>query len=286
MPSVSVSRGDDPRKTTREALKRLGTSRIRNARVLLKTDAARPLSPETGEVTHPEVISAAIDYFREKGAADIAVGDSPVPGTSAEEAFRASGLSEVARRKGVRLLDFDRSADRDIAIPGGLRFKRLTATALLNAFDFIVSMPVMRPHPQTGAALSYANLKGVMWGAQKLALYRKDAEAGDVGHPSELDLALADLATAVRLDMVIIDGTVSMRGRGPAAGREEIPGLVVAGTDPLAADMTAARLMGIDPHKVPHLNLIAQQSVNRHGAVAITPENYLEWRAAPAPVFA
>jgi uncharacterized protein (DUF362 family) len=44
-----------------------------------------------------------------------------------------------------------------------------------------------------------------------------------------------------------------MEGNGPILGRARPAGVLVLGEDPVAVDATAARLMGIEPRRVPHL---------------------------------
>ena len=76
-PSVFWASGEGPYKNTRKALSNIDLSPAKNKRVLLKPNAGRNVAPETGITTHPQVVAAAIDAFRECGA-DVAVGESPI----------------------------------------------------------------------------------------------------------------------------------------------------------------------------------------------------------------
>lgn len=49
----------------------------------------------------------------------------------------------------------------------------------------------------------------------------------------------------------IIDGRIGMDGAGPMAGDPVKSGVVIGGTDPVAVDMVASRLMGFDWRKLP-----------------------------------
>ncbi len=57
----------------------------------------------------------------------------------------------------------------------------------------------------------------------------------------------------MRPSLAIVDGIVGMQGDGPIAGDPVHSGVVLFSRDPVAADVTGARLMGIDPEKVPYL---------------------------------
>lgn len=50
--------------------------------------------------------------------------------------------------------------------------------------------------------------------------------------------------------LTVIDGFVGMEGRGPVGGKPIQMDLIIAGTDPVATDSTACRIMGIDPHEI------------------------------------
>jgi uncharacterized protein (DUF362 family) len=62
------------------------------------------------------------------------------------------------------------------------------------------------------------------------------------------------VAAAVRPQLAIVDGIVGMQGDGPIKGDAVDVGVILAGTDPVAVDSTAARLMGIDPERVGYLS--------------------------------
>jgi hypothetical protein len=49
----------------------------------------------------------------------------------------------------------------------------------------------------------------------------------------------------------VVDGIVGMEGNGPVAGTPRESGLLVAGANPVAVDTVCARLMGLDPDRLP-----------------------------------
>ena len=54
---------------------------------------------------------------------------------------------------------------------------------------------------------------------------------------------------------MIADGIEAMEGNGPLNGSVKRLGCVVFSDDPVAADATCCRLMGIDPNRVRHLQM-------------------------------
>jgi uncharacterized protein (DUF362 family) len=49
----------------------------------------------------------------------------------------------------------------------------------------------------------------------------------------------------------VVDGIVGMEGNGPVAGTRRESGILVAGANPVAVDTVCARLMGLDPDRLP-----------------------------------
>ena len=62
---------------------------------------------------------------------------------------------------------------------------------------------------------------------------------------------VSDINSALKQDLIIMDGYIGMMGDGPTAGTPANSRLLIRGFDPVAVDALAARLMGFDPKKVP-----------------------------------
>jgi uncharacterized protein (DUF362 family) len=59
-------------------------------------------------------------------------------------------------------------------------------------------------------------------------------------------------------DLAVIDGYEGMEGNGPAWGTPILSKIALASLDPLAADITATRIMGFDPKRVNYLTAMAE----------------------------
>src|ERR1700757_4368255 len=55
------------------------------------------------------------------------------------------------------------------------------------------------------------------------------------------------------INFVIADAIMAMEGKGPLNGTPRPLGRIVLADDPVAADATCARLMGLEPDRVPHI---------------------------------
>jgi len=278
-PRVEAAFGDDPYALARSVLSRWPLSLARGARVLLKPNAGRVARVGTGTNTSPQVVAAAIDAFVDAGA-QVSVGDSPIAGVGPLKALEASGIAEVVRQRGVRLIDLDERPARNIAVPEGEAVHSLKVCADVLEHDLLVSIPVIKTHMHTVVTLSIKNMKGCLWRRSKVVLHMLPPVVGSDERP--LDHAIADLASVLRPHFSLIDGTLGMQGLGPSAGTPKHLGAVVASPDGFAADALACALMGRRAENVPHLRLGAERGLGIIDVprLHVNPEN---WAAHVSP---
>jgi len=278
-PRVGVASGKGPYGNARDALSGFDLSPAKGKRVLLKPNAGRAAAVESGICTHPEVVAAAIDAFREAGA-EVAVGESPISGVSTMDALESTGIAAAARKRNCPLIDMDERKPILAALPGGVAIKSLKICPEIAEFDIIVSIPVMKTHMHTGVTLAVKNMKGCLWRRSKVVLHMLPRLEGIDEKP--LDVAICDMSEVLRPHFSLIDGTVGMEGLGPSAGNAKPLGVVVASADAFAADAVACRLMEIDPASVPHLRLGAERGIGTLDLdeIEVSPDN---WRSFSTP---
>ena len=72
-------------------------------------------------------------------------------------------------------------------------------------------------------------------------------------HWHGIQQSIVDLVATVPILFVIADAIVCMEGNGPLAGTSRRLDRVVLSDDPVAADATCTRMMGLVPERVPHI---------------------------------
>ena len=107
-------------------------------------------------------------------------------------------------------------------------------------------MPKLKTHHWAGVTLSLKNCSAACRAASTAG--RRTCSTC-TGSPS----SIVDIAAAVRPELAIVDGIVGMEGDGPIMGDPVNSGVVVVSRDLVAADVTAARLMGMEPERVAYL---------------------------------
>ena len=62
-----------------------------------------------------------------------------------------------------------------------------------------------------------------------------------------------DLNATIRPHLSIVDGVTAMEGTAPIMGKARHLGFIGVGTDLAAVDATCARIIGLDPTRLPYL---------------------------------
>ncbi len=256
---VGIGKKRGPYDNTRTAMSCLPPEMFRGRRVLIKPNAGRVAAAGSGVVTHPDALAACIDAIMEHSPARVVVGDSPILGVNVKEAYEISGMAEAAASRGIELLDLDEAEPVMLEIPRGRAIKQVKACRIVEETDVIISLAVLKMHMHTGVSLSIKNIKGLLYRHQKVRLHQLPG-GGSGNGPKPLDVAIVDLLDVLKPHVAVIDGWIGMEGLGPSAGTPRKADLAVCSTDPVAADATACRLIGIEPMEVHHIRLAAERN--------------------------
>ena len=189
----------------------------------------------------------AAEAFLRLGAAQVIVAEGQGHYHDSLLVLDESGLGEVLLEDRIPYVDLNYDALYSVSNRGGRsRLETLTFPRTLREVDWIVSVPKLKTHHWTGVTLSMKNFFGVMPGI----VY---GWPKNVLHWAGIDDSILDICSALRPHLAIVDGVVGMEGDGPIMGTPKRAGVVVMGRSLPAVDATCCRVMGIDPHRVPHL---------------------------------
>jgi uncharacterized protein (DUF362 family) len=224
---------------------------IRGKTVLLKPNLVDYISGNHIN-THPLLVAAAVECFRRLGAKTVLVGEGPGHQRDTELVLLESGFSDELRQLKVPFVDLNR--DDLVMTPLLATYTRMShmwlPRAVLEA-DFVVSMPKMKTHHWSGVTLSMKNMFGVVPGA-------KYGWPKNILHWKGIQESILDVCATIPVHFVIADAIVAMEGNGPLNGHRRPLNRIVLADDPVAADATCARLMGLDPTRITHIRIGAQ----------------------------
>jgi uncharacterized protein (DUF362 family) len=219
---------------------------LRGRRVLLKPNM---VEYETGSAinTSPLVIGGAAVAMKRAGASEVVIAEGPGHRRDTEYLLTRTGLYDHLRDLRIRFVDLNQDDVREVAL--GSRFMGLKTLALpveLLRADFVVSMPKLKTHHWAGMTVSMKNFFGVVPGA----VY---GWPKNILHTKGIDNSIVDLNATIRPHLAIVDAVTAMEGDGPIMGKPRHLGFVGMGTDLPAVDATCARIIGLDPAKLPYL---------------------------------
>jgi len=232
--------------------------------------------------TDPRLIAATVVAMRRLGARDVVVAEGPGHRRDTEAIVVASGLLDALTDTGATFVDLNSAPVAET--PLRTRYTGLgrmwLPRPILDA-DLVVSMPKLKTHHWVGVTLSLKNCFGCVPG-------RVYGWPKNVLHWRGIENSILDVATAVRPGLAIIDGIVGMQGDGPILGVPANAGVLVFSPDPVAADVTAATLMGIDADRVHYLHeagkFLGQADLEKIEQRGEDPERNVT-RFEPAPRF-
>jgi uncharacterized protein (DUF362 family) len=224
---------------------------LRNKSVLLKPNLVEYIAGLDLN-TNPILVGAAAEAFLRLGASGVVVGEGPGHQRDTYLVLIESGLDAQLRSQHIRFVDLNR--DELAKVPTGANFTGLDHLWLPRAVltsDFVVSMPKVKTHHWAGVTLSMKNMFGVVPGT-------KYGWPKNLLHWKGIHRSILDICATIPSHFVIADGIVAMEGNGPLHGTHRRLGKIVLSDDPVAADFTCARLMGLYPERVWHLDHAAR----------------------------
>ncbi len=209
-----------------------------------------------GAITSPLAVEGVVRTLRE-WCSEIVLVESSQLLTDADRALSRSGYPRLLAEYGLRWVNLSREPWDPVSVEVlGQRCELLVPRILRGAV--IVSVPVLKTHFRCTLSGALKNLWGCLDDDRHL-------------YHDELPLRIAQIHTALRPVLHVMDATVGMEGNGPKAGTPRVTNLILGSDDPVALDAAACQIMGFFPEEVEHL-LVAQKA----GLGQMGPET-VEW---------
>lgn len=157
----------------------------KDSKIGLKPNLVIAAKPESGATTHMEIIVAIIEYLHDYGFKDISIIEGSWVGDDTERAFRLNGYYDYKKRYGIGLYDLKKDHYRKLTLDGVTM--EISERAL--SLDYMINLPVLKGHCQTGMTCAMKNLKGILSDRSKrlfhqLGLMKPIALLNALYHPS------------------------------------------------------------------------------------------------------
>lgn len=250
MPDIYINYGTNLPEITYELMKAAGIAeRLKPGMTVgIKPNLVVSRPAEGGATTHPGIVEGIIRYVQDAGVRSVSILEGSWVGDSTQRAFRSCGYTAVAERYGAALIDtkHDRVVTRESK---GLSLS-LCESAL--RVDYLINVPVLKGHCQTGMTCCLKNLKGCIPDSEKRKF-----------HSQGLHKPIAALNTVLHPALHIVDsvcGDLSFEEGGNPVEANRI----LLGFDPVLLDSYGAQLMGFQPDDIEYLRIAREYGIGKY----------------------
>ncbi len=236
-----------------------------------------------GECAKPEIIIAVAEECLRAGATEVIIGDgSQMPRFDWKFATTLDGSTNLAAEAErlsskydgkVTLACLEVDSPGWVEVPTGISLGKVAISSLVTQADRVISIPVVKTHEWARLTLSLKNFIGITplerygWrnarDNTRRLLHKNDYT------PQAIAQLYLDIVNAVKPDLAIIDMSIGVEGDGPTVERGKSTTvnmkdrlgswLLLASTDLVAADATAARVINHDVAYVDRILTMAHE---------------------------
>lgn len=257
-PDIGVVKGE-AKAATRAAVDLIGGIKSvvkKGQRVLIKPNMSFTRSPEEASNTNPEVVKTIAVMCKEAGASRVMILDHTLG--SGKACMQISGIGPACR-------EIDKNMVRTINNPSLYKqvtiskAKSLTQTDVAKEAlkaDVLIAVPVAKSHSATGVSLSMKGMMGLIYDRS-------------IMHRMDLNETIVDLASLLKADLTVVDGTRVLSTGGPGGpGKVLKKETIIASKDMVAADAYAVSAFEwygkkFKPTQVKHIRLAHERGLGR-----------------------
>jgi uncharacterized protein (DUF362 family) len=214
-------------------------------RVAVKPNLILSSPASEGATTHPEIVEGIILFLKDFGVSEISIIESSWVGDSTRRAFKTCGYESLSKKHNVPL--YDLKADSSTRMTHAGMQMDICDKALQT--DFLINVPVLKAHCQTGLTCCMKNLKGCIPDGEKRRF-----------HSLGIHKPVAVLNILLKTGYCVVDGVCGdlsfEEGGNPVESNR-----IIAGRDPLLVDSYCAGLIGYRPDEIEYISYGAKLGV-------------------------
>ena len=237
--------------------------------VLVKPNLITGHTFETGITTDPIVLEAVIMKIMELDKRVLVV-ETEGGITSPDEAIIETGMIEVIERLGSEYVNMGKLDDTvELEVKNPRAIERFTV-ARIAVESPIVTVPSMKTLRHTTITMGLKNMFGMLTTKNKYSM-----------HKFGTSNFVYDICKTLPPALSVIDGFYGKSGGGPWSGTPVKMNTIIASTDPVAADATAARCIGVDPYTIDHVRWLYEAGMGEIADIEVVGDGidavYQKW---------
>lgn len=223
-----------------KSLNKLGDLEI-TGRVLIKINLCDSRAPSSGAITHPYFLHGLLKYLRENYKnLDIIIIESDASVARPDLIMKWFGFDKILKEWDAKWYNLSKNPIISKKIDGN-HFSEIEISKIFDDYDYFITCPKLKTHTLTKMTASLKNQFGCIPYPRK------------VKYHDFIDDAIADANLAMRPDLCIVDGILSMGGGGAIYGIPIQSNIIISGTDPVGVDSVCAKIIGYNPKKIGHI---------------------------------
>jgi uncharacterized protein (DUF362 family) len=230
---------------------------VRGKLVTVKPNGTWASPEDTTGVTQADTLRAVLRELKRFQPRELVVSGG-AGAAETEDVFRYAGLINVIEEEGAVFFDHNRppfvSVDLEYApgmdVQGPQR--SVTVNPRVLAYETQIALNQLKLHSIATVTLALKNI-AMSFPAADYYGHPRSKKQHDHCFMDDMHSFIAAMAKRFPSDVAITVGHPAMIATGPLGGHAVETGLVIASTDPLAADVVGAQLLGFTPQAVRHL---------------------------------
>ena len=258
MSDVAITHNQDIGSAIADALALLPVrSLVHGKRVAIKPNETWASKDDTTGITQPDTLRAVLRAVKQHEPRALIVSGG-AGAAETEDVFRVGGLMDVVLEEDAQFVDHNRppfvSVDleyRPSADVAGPQASVMVNPQVLE-YETLIALNQLKLHETATVTLALKNI-AMSFPAADYYGHPRSRQKHTNHFFADMHSFIAAMAKRFPIHLAITVGHPAMIGTGPLGGHAVETGLVIASTDPLAADTVGARLLGFRPQAVRHL---------------------------------
>jgi len=237
--------------------------------VLVKVNLLTSDTYETGITTDPVVVEAILNRVMDLGKRAVVV-ETEGGTTSPDTAVIETGMMEVIDRLGAEYVNMRKLPEKVTLKVEDPRAVDSFEVARIATESAIISAASMKTLHHTTITMGLKNMFGMLTTRRKFGY-----------HVYGMNKVIHDICKTLPPTLTIIDGFYGKEGRGAWRGNPVKMDTIIASSDPVAADATGARVIGIDPETINHVRWLHESGVGEINDIEVVGDGieavYRKW---------
>ncbi len=249
-PIVAITKAITEGKSLEKALDLLPIDEIiqKGDKVIITPNWVKDKPAKDGVVVDKKTLQNLIQYVKTKEPSTIYIATGS-GGMETTDVIMNLGYDKViAEEEEVEFIDMNYGPFIDLKLDHDI-IKSTPINKIVEEADVIISFTQLKYHEE---ATVTASIKNIAMGYPPASVHGFPKKK--TGIHEDLHGFIRSFAKKVPIDLAIISLDKAMIGTGPIFGQAvDTPGLIIASTDPVAADSIGARILGFLPQGVSYL---------------------------------